>query len=85
MRLTVWLLGASLAGKTTIYHRLLMTHGNGFTDSEQRRARELVIYGLIEVFQKARRQYRKSMPIRVIEVRSQLIFPLLRIAEKEQS
>ena len=60
-----------MAGKTTIYHRLQMTHGNGFSDSERRRARASVIHGLVEVFKKARRQCRNTIPIEDIEVRSQ--------------
>ena len=53
-----------------------MTHGNAFTESERQRARELVIYGLIEVFQKARRQYRNSMSIEDIEVSAQPDMPV---------
>ena len=60
-----------MAGKTTIYHRLQMTHGNGFTDFERRRARDSVIHGLVEVFKKARRQHRTPLPIKEIEVRAQ--------------
>ena len=57
-----------MAGKTTIYHRLQMTHGNGFTDFERRSARESVIHGLVEVFKKARRQYQSALPLEDIEV-----------------
>ena len=53
-----------------------MTHGNAFTEPERQRARELVIYGLIEVFQKARRQYRNSMSIEDTEVSAQPDMPV---------
>lgn len=61
------LLGASMAGKTTIFHSLQMTHGNGFTDLERRRAREFAIHGLVEFFKRARRQYRHLLPIEDIK------------------
>ena len=60
-----------MAGKTTVYHRLQMIHGNGFTDFERRRARDSVIHGLVEVFKKARRQHRIPLQIKEIEVRVQ--------------
>ena len=58
-----------MAGKTTIYHHLKMIHGNGFSDSERRKARESVIYGLVDIFKKARQQLRNPMPSEDIEVR----------------
>ena len=72
-----------MAGKTTIYHRLQMTHGNGFTDFERRRARESVIHGLVEVFKKARRQYRNTLPLEDIEVSFQTSVSIILWSQNE--
>lgn len=66
-----------MAGKTTIFHSLQMTHGNGFTDLERRRARESAIHGLVEFFKRARRQYRHLVPIEDIKVCSQIEVPIV--------
>ncbi|KAF6217703.1 hypothetical protein HO133_006530 [Letharia lupina] len=71
------LLGATMAGKTTTYHRLQMTHGNDFTDSDRRRARESVIHGLVDVFKKARGQYQDPISIEDIEVCSRMNIPII--------
>lgn len=66
-----------MAGRTTIYHSLQMTYGNGFTDLERRRARDSAIHGLVEVFKRAGRQYRNLVPTEDIKVRSQTKMPIV--------
>ena len=59
-----------MAGKTTIDHRLQMTHGLGFTEPERRRARDLAILDLVTVFNKVCLPNRDSLPLKDIKVRS---------------
>lgn len=66
-----------MAGKTTTYHRLQMTHGNDFTDSDRRRARESVIHGLVDIFKKSRGQYQDPISIEDIEVCSRMNIPII--------
>ena len=66
-----------MAGKTTIYHHLQMIYGKGFTDLERRRAQGTAIYGLVDVFKRARLQYRDLIPLEDVEVRSQIDMPIL--------
>lgn len=59
-----------MSGKTTIHRHLQIECGYGFSDSEREKARESVIHLLVEIFKKARRQYKTPMLIETIEVRS---------------
>lgn len=64
-----------MAGKTTIYQHLQMQCGYEIHGSERERARESVIHLLVEIFKKARRQYKAPMSIENIEVRSPISLP----------
>ena len=71
-----------MAGKTTIYHRLQLTHGHNFTESERRREQEPIIRGLVDVFQKAKKQCPNPLPIEDIEVRFQTIMSITPQSQK---
>ena len=64
-------LGAALAGKSTVFQRLRMNQGLGFNDTERLRMRKSIIRSLFDVFLAARRHYGMPMPTHVLRVCSQ--------------
>ena len=62
--------GASLVQDITVCHHLKTTHDDNFTESERRKAQELVKRTLFDLFRKSESQSQSQTPIEDTEVRS---------------
>ena len=65
-----------MAGKTTVFQHLMMTHGNDFSEYRLATSRDSIMNSLVDVFKEARRQHSNRMSIGHIEVHPQTNTPL---------